>query len=106
MGTAHTTDVGHAATGSKLYYLTWLWLLVLTAIEVTLAYFHLPVGLMLFLLMGLSIVKAALIMAHFMHLRFERLNLVVTLIPAMVLCISLLAAFFPDGVRAFRLAVR
>ncbi len=56
--------------------------------------------------MGLSIVKAALIMAHFMHLRFERLNLVVTLIPALVLCIALLAVFFPDGVRALRLAVR
>jgi cytochrome c oxidase subunit 4 len=103
METAHA---GHVETGPKLYDLTWVWLLVLTAIEVTLAYFHLPVGLMLFLLMGLSIVKAALIMAHFMHLRFERLNLVVTLIPAMVLCITLLMVFFPDGVRALRLAVR
>jgi len=103
METAHA---GHVETGPKLYVLTWVWLLVLTAIEVTLAYFHLPVGLMLFLLMGLSIVKAALIMAHFMHLRFERLNLVVTLIPAMVLCITLLMVFFPDGVRALRLAVR
>ncbi|MCS6817502.1 MAG: cytochrome C oxidase subunit IV family protein [Blastocatellia bacterium] len=100
------SHAGHVETGPKLYILTWAWLLVLTAIEVTLAYFHLPVGLMLFLLMGLSVVKAALIMAHFMHLRFERLNLVVTLIPAMVLCITLLMVFFPDSVRALRLAVR
>ena len=93
-----------AKGGARLYVMVWVWLLVLTVIEVVLAYEHLfPIKLMLIVLMALSIVKAALIMAYFMHLKFERLNLVLTLIPAMVIVISLLAIFFPDSMRLFEM---
>ncbi|MFQ5663490.1 MAG: cytochrome C oxidase subunit IV family protein [Terriglobia bacterium] len=96
----------HAA-GSRLYVWNWAWLLGLTGVEVFLAYIHLPVNLMIVLLMGLSVIKAALIMAYFMHLRFERLSLVLTLVPALVLCISLiLIFFFPDSVRLHELGPR
>jgi cytochrome c oxidase subunit IV len=54
---------------------------------------------MLLMLLGLSVVKAALIMAYFMHLKFERMNLVLTLIPAMVFTILLLNIFYPDAMR-------
>jgi cytochrome c oxidase subunit IV len=57
------------------------------------------------ILMVLSLVKAVLIIAYFMHLRFERSTLVWSLVPAVVV-IALLAVFFPDGVRALELAVR
>jgi cytochrome c oxidase subunit 4 len=50
--------------------------------------------------MGASIVKAALIVAYFMHLRFERLPLVLTIVPALVVCICLLMVFFPDSFRS------
>ena len=63
-------------------------------------YIHLPVMYMLVILMGASIIKAALIVAYFMHLRFERLNLVLTIVPAVVICICLLLVFFPDSFRA------
>jgi len=89
-----------AAHGAKLYIWVWMWLLALTGVEVYLGYIHLPLHLMLTLLMGLSVVKAALIVAYFMHLRFERLSLFLTLVPALVLCICLiLIFFFPDSVR-------
>lgn len=78
-----------------------LWLLVLTVIEVFLAYIEIhDLRLMLTILMGLSIVKAFLIMAYFMHLRFERRSLVLTLVPALVVCICLLFIVFPDSFRA------
>lgn len=97
----------HAATGSRLYLWVWGWLLALTGVEVFLAYEHLPVNLMLVLLMGLSVVKAALIMAYFMHLRFERLSLFLTLVPALVLCICLiLVFFFPDSLRLQQTVLR
>src|SRR2546428_9850070 len=35
-------------------------------------------------LLGLSIIKAALIIAYFMHLKFERLSLFLTLFPMLV----------------------
>jgi len=74
-------------------------LLIITGIEVFLAYIQFSVHVMLVLLMGLSLVKAALIMAYFMHLRFEKRTLVLTLIPALVVVASTLSVFFPDSVR-------
>ncbi|SRR6266404_3630822 len=90
----------HFAGSNRLFLSVWVWLLVLTAFEVFLGYIRLPVTYMLVILMGASIVKAALIVAYFMHLRFERLNLVLTIIPALVICICLLLVFFPDSFRA------
>lgn len=98
------TSNAHATAGSRLYVWVWGWLLGLTAVEVFLAYEHLPVNLMLVLLMGLSVIKAALIVAYFMHLRFERLSLFLTLVPALMFCISLiLIFFFPDSLRLHQL---
>ena len=89
----------HPNVGMRPMYWVWLWLLALTGIEVFLAYEQLSLGLMLICLLGLSVVKAALIMAYFMHLKFERLNLVLTIIPAMIACILLLNVFFADSKR-------
>ncbi|HEX8293375.1 MAG TPA: cytochrome C oxidase subunit IV family protein [Pyrinomonadaceae bacterium] len=74
-------------------------LLLLTVIEVFLAYIHVPLGIMLTLLIGLSLIKAAMIVAYFMHLRFERMSLVLTLIPTLAVCICLLFIVFPDSFR-------
>jgi len=91
----------HFAGSNKLFISIWTWLLLLTGFEVFLGYIHLNVIMMLVILMGASIVKAALIVAYFMHLRFERLNLVLTIVPAVVICICLmLLIFFPDSFRA------
>lgn len=90
----------HFAGTNKLFLFVWLWLLALTGFEVFLGYIHLSVGLMLVILMGASIVKAALIVAYFMHLRFERLNLILTIVPAVVIAICLLLVFFPDSFRS------
>jgi cytochrome c oxidase subunit 4 len=99
----HAGETHHFAGSTKLFVTVWLALLGLTAIEVFLAYEKVNITLMLIILMGASIMKAALIMAYFMHLRFERMSLILTLVPAMVVCISLLAIFFPDSFRLFSL---
>ena len=90
----------HFAGSNKLFLSVWVWLLLLTGFEVFLGYIQLSVVLMLVILMGASIIKAALIVAYFMHLRFERLNLVLTIVPALVICICLLLIYFPDSLRA------
>lgn len=89
---------GHAET-KRLYLGVWLALLALTGVEVFLGYIQLAVGLMLILLMGLSLIKAGLIIAYFMHLRFERFSLVLTLIPMWIIVTCLLFVFFPDSIR-------
>lgn len=102
----HTIEDSHAAGSGRLFLLIWIWLLTITGIEVVLTYQHLAVHLMLVLLMGLSIVKAYLIIAYFMHLRYEKPSLAVTLIPPMVLVICLLFLAFPDSLRLLNLRPR
>ena len=92
-------------SGMRTNYIVWAWLLALTAFEVFLAYLQVPLPVMLLSLLGLSTVKAALIVAYFMHMKFERLNLVLTIIPAFVACVLLLNAVFPDAVRLTRIGV-
>jgi|SRR5215831_224418 len=99
---AHAAPVEevHFAGSNRLFMMVWIWLLALTGFEVFLGYIQLSVVLMLVILMGASIIKAALIIAYFMHLRFERLQLILTIVPAVVVCICLLLIFFPDSFRS------
>ena len=80
-------------------YLVWIGLLAITVVEVLLAYFHVPVTIMLIALLGMSFVKATMIVAWFMHLRFERVSLVLTLVPAAVMCMLLMNIVWPDSHR-------
>src|ERR1043165_664651 len=77
----------------------WIVPLVLTGIEVFLAYEQVNLLLMLTILVGLSVIKAALIIAYFMHLKFERLSLFLTLFPMLIFCILLMLIFLGDATR-------
>jgi caa(3)-type oxidase subunit IV len=93
---------------SKAQYL-WVWavLLLLTAVEVVLAYkqFFQPLQ-MLEALMVLSIIKSALIIGYFMHLKYEVASMRWVLMTAVVACLCLMFIFFPDAVRIVKLGVR
>ena len=80
----HPEDVTHAGATIGTFAKVWIALLVMTGAEVLLAYEQVPTTIMLTALLGLSIVKAALIIAYFMHLKFERLSLFLTLFPMSV----------------------
>jgi cytochrome c oxidase subunit IV len=91
---------GHAVGSTRLFVTVWLWLAAITGIEVFLGYERLKPELMLTLLIVLSLVKAVLIVAYFMHLRYEKLSLALTLVPPTIFCITMiLIFFFPDSVR-------
>ena len=97
---ARAAEHVHFEGGTRLFLSILGALLGLTLVEVFLAYIHVPLTLMLTILMGLSIIKAAMIVAYFMHLKFERMSLVLTLVPILVVCICLLFIVFPDSFRA------
>ena len=84
---------------NRLYLTVWSGLLILTGVEVLLAYQAMSVALMLGLLLLLSFGKTGLIVAYFMHLRWERSSLVLTIIPAVAFCIAMMFIVFPDGLR-------
>jgi cytochrome c oxidase subunit IV len=98
--TAHAHAEEHFAGSNKLFVSIWVWLVALTLVEIFLAYKPMPIHLMLIVLLGLSIIKAALIVAYFMHLKYERLSLILTIVPMLVVCIMLLFVFFPDSFRS------
>jgi cytochrome c oxidase subunit 4 len=102
---AHGATIETHATGTtKLFMWVWVWLLVLTGVEVLLAYLKLDPQLMLILLVGLSLIKSALIVAYFMHMRFEKLGLFLTIVPALVFCLCMILIFvFPDSLRIVRM---
>lgn len=86
-------------TGSRVIFSVWFGLLGMTVLEVILAYRSLSLETMFILLMSLSILKAGLIIAYFMHLRYEQPSLVVTLIPALVYVLVMMTAIFADSRR-------
>jgi cytochrome c oxidase subunit 4 len=101
------TNAEQAISGTtQLFAMVWAALLGITMVEVFLAYEHTPLMIMLTALMGLSVIKAALIIAYFMHLKFERFSLFLTLFPMLVFCILLLFIFMPDSMRALEMRPR
>lgn len=95
------SEQAHGTGTGKTFVYVWVWLLVLTCLETFLAYEQLAVKIMLSLLMGLSVIKASLILAYFMHLRYERRSLTLTLLPGLLFIIVLLLVFFPDSLRLY-----
>ena len=89
----------HAEGSTRIFMIVWFWLLALTGVEVFLGYKQLELKVMLVLLMGLSVIKAALIIAYFMHLRYERASMAAILMPALVMVIVLMNIFLPDSLR-------
>jgi cytochrome c oxidase subunit 4 len=93
-------DSAHAAAPASTFVWVWIFLVILTAIEVYLGYIELEPKTMLTILMGLSIMKAGLIMSWFMHLKYEKRSLTWMLIPATVFCIGMMMlVFFWDSLR-------
>lgn len=98
-------EIAHEEHGGsdRQNIIIWGCLLGLTAFEVFLAYIQINLTLMVIILMGASIIKAALIMAFFMHLKFERLSLILTIVPTLVVLLCLFAILFPDSFRVYKL---
>ena len=83
-------------TSYKQYFMTWIWLLIMTSLALALGYVSaIPETLKAVLLVGITLAKIVLIGAIFMHLKFERLNLVMLTFTPLVLSIVLF--FFTFG---------
>jgi len=72
------------------------WLLALTIIEIAVIYMPVAKLVIVILLVGLALSKAALVALYFMHLKFERLTLGVIALTPLVLCVFLILMLSPD----------
>jgi len=90
------------------YFWVWAALLVLTAIEVVLGYKQMfAAARMLEILLFLSVIKSALIIGYFMHLKFETALMRWLLVISVTACfIIMYFFFFPDADRIIKLGVK
>jgi cytochrome c oxidase subunit IV len=98
---SHAADAsGHGGgyvSHKKTYIHIFIWLTVLTAIEVGLVFAHLNRFVLITLLCALAIVKAALVAMFFMHLRFERKTLALVVSVPLLLAAILIIGLMPDS---------
>lgn len=99
-------DPEYVDSHMPLFNKIWFGLLALTALEVVLAYVQIAgAEVMLAILMFLSLIKAAMIMACFMHLKFDHPQLSWIVVAPAVACILIMCGyFFPDSFRLLDLA--
>ena len=93
----------HRHHGKAQFFWVWGVLLLLSGIEVYLAYRHLQPIRMLSMLMGLSILKAGLIVSYFMHMKFELSRMRWLTMSSLVVCLCLMLIFLPDAFRLLAL---
>lgn len=88
------------------FFYVWIALLIMTAIEVYLTYQNMQPVRMLTILMGLSLLKAGLIIGYFMHMKFEVSRMKWLTMASLVVCLALMMIFFPDALRILSLGVK
>jgi cytochrome c oxidase subunit 4 len=80
------------------YVLIWVYLAVLTAVEVGVAFVsHFSKTTLLIILLFLAVWKALLVALYFMHLKFERWNLRVVAIIPIPLALILIILVLQEG---------
>jgi cytochrome c oxidase subunit 4 len=100
---AHAEEI-HAGASVGTNIAIWIGLVAITGLEVFLAYEQLQPSVMLSVLVVLSVVKAAMIMSFFMHLKYEKFSLVLLLVPAAIFCICMMFIFFfPEAFRLLQM---
>ena len=93
--------------GKALFFWVWGALLAMTAVEVYLTYQRMQPMKMLTILLGLSFVKAALIIGYFMHLKYEVSRMKWITMCSVIGCLILMTIFFfPDARRILELGVK
>jgi cytochrome c oxidase subunit 4 len=84
------------------YIAVFIWLAVLTAVEVIAVYLPLTKFALAAILVVLAFTKAALVALYFMHLKFERRTMLFVALTPIILCVFLMFMLIPDGIMKHR----
>ena len=79
------------------YWMVWLSLAVLTVVELMVAQVQGARAFVVFSLCALALVKAALVAAYFMHLKFEKYALILIVVSPLLLAGILYVGLVPDA---------
>ena len=88
---------------TRMYLYAWVVLIAITAIEVSLVLvLKVSPGLRVVVLIVLALMKASLIGAYYMNLKFERLAMVYIAVIPLVLLVLMLSSVVPDASHLLR----
>jgi cytochrome c oxidase subunit 4 len=80
------------------YIAVFIWLAIMTVIEVAVVYLPLTKLALGAILVALAFTKAALVALYFMHLKFERRTMLLVAVTPVILCVFLMFMLIPDGI--------
>lgn len=86
--------------GTKELWRIFIWLTVITIFDIILYFISvetIPQGVKNVAFIGLGLVKAILIVGSFMHLKYERMNLILTIVVPMVFVIFFIVWLLYEG---------
>ena len=90
-----SSQAAHADSNAT-YIKVFIWLAVLTALELGIVYQHIARAAMIGALVILALMKAFLVAWHYMHLKGERWTLIVVAVLPLLLIVDLLIGILPD----------
>jgi len=98
MSEAPQTSIAPPVNPTRAYLVAWIVLLIVTAIEVSVVLvFTLPTAVRVTILLVCALIKASLIGAYYMNLKFERLAMVYIAITPLLIAIVMFFAIVPDA---------
>lgn len=81
------------------YIAVYFCILVISALQIAIAYEHIDGSQMFLRMLLLAMVQAALAIGFFMHMRSEKRNLVLFLLPAALFVLAMMNMFWADSFR-------
>lgn len=88
-----------SSTGMTTYYVIYVGILAIAALQVVFAYHHTEGAAMLARMLVLAIIQAGLGVMFFMHLKDEKRGLLLALIPATVFVLMMMNVIWSDSFR-------
>ncbi|MCS7229410.1 MAG: cytochrome C oxidase subunit IV family protein [Candidatus Kryptonium sp.] len=84
-------------SSKKVYWRVWFQLLAITIVEILVAFLPISHSLMALLFTIMALMKAVLIAGYFMHLKFEKIGFIYSIVLPLIILVALAAALIPDG---------
>ncbi len=96
-----------ASSPYRIYWTTWIVLLVITVLMLAAEAFHMPRWFLVAFLVSFMFVKATMIAGNFMHLRYEHRRLVLTVAVGLLVTSAILLAYIaPESRSVFQKTLR
>lgn len=90
-------EIHHHSSSTKTIWKTFWILLIVTMMEVGIAFTSIPHQILIYIFIGLTLVKAYYIVFYFMHLKHEKVNLMWSILLPFILIVYLIFIALYEG---------